>query len=333
MATTGSDFLQGLNTILQSQQERERFKVQQALAMMQFSVAKRQADMQAAATGLETLGKFNEQYKTKIANQFMNATGFDAIIVTPGEGDTAEGALSTMAGKLKKKTYGKFDKDEAEQIASAIYNYRHLKDTSGILNVLTQLGADAQLMKMGQTIKGRSLTDNFDFLGILGSLESIANDAKQSLNNDEDLLREMAEFGTGDYQIQKFGGLFDPAKGAIQEAIDITDNESINGGPSLSELTHSKEDLDFNIDKLNKNVRRLVEKTSKGIVSPDDDAELTRSREMLDDYIEEQSKIVTKINVIQDKKFEQEMVDRERRGDYSLLEEEHPLTTINYPGF
>ena len=54
---------------------------------------------------------------------------------------------------------------------------------------------------------------------------------------------------------------------------------------------------------------------------------------MLDDYIEEQSKIVTKINVIQDKKFDQEMVDRERRGDYSLLEEEHPLTTINYPGF
>lgn len=333
MATTGSEFLQGLSTILQTQQEREKFKVQQALAMMQFSVAKRQADMQVAATSLETLGKFNEQYKTKIANQFMNATGFDSIIVTPGEGDTAEGALSTMAGRLKNKTYGKFDKNEAEQIASAIYNYRNLKDTSGILNLLTELGTDAQLMKMGQTIKGSSLTDNFEYLGILGSIEAIANDAKQSQNNDDDLLREMAEFGKGDYVIDKFGGLFDPAKGAIQEAVDITDKKPINGGPSLSNLIHSKEDLDFNIDKLNENIRRLVEKTSKGIVSPDDDAELTRSREMLDDYIEEQSKIVTKINVIQDKKFDQEMADRERRGDYSLLEEEHPLTTINYPGF
>ena len=329
MATTGSDFLQGLNAILQSQQERERDKVKTALAMMQFSVAKRQADMQVAATSLETLGKFNEQYKTKIANQFMNATGFDAIVGAPAEGETAENVLSTMAGRLRKKTYGRFDKDESEQVASAIYNYRNLKDTSGIMNVLTELGADARLMKMGETIKGRSLADNFETLGVLGAVESIANDAKQSQNNDADLLREMAEFGKGDYQIQEFGGLFDPAKDAIQEAVDITDKRPVNGGPSLSDLIHSKEDLNFNINKLDSNISRLNEKSSKGLLTFDEDAELTRSREMLDDFIEEQSKVVSKINAIQDKKREQENIDMQRRGD----DDESSLSNLNYPGF
>ena len=51
------------------------------------------------------------------------------------------------------------------------------------------------------------MINNFESLGILGSLERIANDAQQSQNNDRDLLREMSEFGKGDYQIDKFGGL------------------------------------------------------------------------------------------------------------------------------
>ena len=328
-----ANFLQGLNMILTSQQERERDKVKTALAMMQFSIAKRQSDMEQAATGLETLGKFNVKYKDMTAKEFMSTTGFDAIYEDPGEDGSPTEAISSMASRLRGKAYKRFDKDHSEQIASAVYNYRKLNDSSGIINILTELGNDAYLQKTGQVIKGRTMINNFESLGILGSLERIANDAQQSQNNDRDLLREMSEFGKGDYQIDKFGGLYEPAKDAIQEAIDITDNTPTGEGSSLSEFIHQKEDLDASISNTTEKIDILVEKAGKGIITKDENEVLISMRSLVDEWTEEQSKVIAKINTIKDKKREEENTDRAQRGDYSLNEEKHPQTTINYPGF
>jgi len=333
MAATGADFLQSLNMILTSREERERDKVKTALAMMQFSIAKRQSDMQAAATGLETLGKFNVKYKDMTAKEFMSTTGFDAIYEDPGDEGSPTDAISNMASRLRKKAWKRFDKDHSEQIASAVYNYRKLNDSTGIINILTELGNDAYLQKTGQVIKGRTMINNFESLGILGSLERIANDAQQSQNNDRDLLREMSEFGKGDYQIDKFGGLYEPAKDAIQEVIEITDTTTTDEGDSLSEYIHQKEDLDATISKSREKINLLVEKSGKGTITKDENEALIATRDLVDEWVEEQSKIITKINIIRDKKREEANIDRGLRGDYSLSEEEHPLTTINYPGF
>ena len=55
--TQGADLLRAVNSILQYQQERERSKVTQSLAMMQFGLQKRAADAKMAETQLAAAEK------------------------------------------------------------------------------------------------------------------------------------------------------------------------------------------------------------------------------------------------------------------------------------
>ena len=58
-----SDVLRSVNRILQYQQERESRKVQESLALMQFGIQKRQADIKQYSQQMEVIDKSNKQFK------------------------------------------------------------------------------------------------------------------------------------------------------------------------------------------------------------------------------------------------------------------------------
>ena len=184
-----NEMLQALNQILQSRSESERLKVQQALAMMQFSLQKRTQDIQRAQTSLEVLGKMNVEYTSDIAESFMNLTGFGATVRTPGEGESATESLSAMTKDLTKERYGRFRESDAQDISAAVFNYRQLQDPSGIIRVLTRLGGEAYMEKVGGNKS--DFLRKFDDLGVGPQLLQLADAAKKSTQNREDILMEL----------------------------------------------------------------------------------------------------------------------------------------------
>ena len=307
MATTGADFLQGLNTILQSQQERERFRVQQALAMMQFGIAKKQSEMQReqfemqkAQTSLEVLGKMNIKYRTDIAESFMQTTGFGNILRTPGEGEAASEALTAMAKDLTRKEYGRFSESDARDISAAVYNYRQLKDPSGIMRVLARIGGEAYIEKLGG---GKSeLVRKFDDRGVAPQLLQLADAAKKSTQNEEDILREQSEFAKGDYDIDRDIGIYEPVKTALNQFKQFSD-------PVLGPLLKKAEDAQIIITNASALEEELTDKSNLGTITDAEREQLIRIPGIVEEATKKHADITTKINTFKSKKAAAETPD------------------------
>ena len=208
-----SDVLRSVNRILQYQQERESRKVQESLALMQFGIQKRQADIKEYSMQMETIDKSNKQFKLNIADNFIQNSGLQSIMnVIPSGitdvGDATE-SLAEITKLLTKKQYGKFDKQNASNIASALWVYKNSEEPSSIVNLANNIESMYSKNFKG-TESNRNLLESFGKISNISQLRNVSKQAKQSLQNDANILKEQYEFGQGDTKIQSSFGMFAP---------------------------------------------------------------------------------------------------------------------------
>ena len=132
-----SQALQALNRILQYQQQRDRADVQESLAFMQFAQQKRASEVKEFGIKMEVLGNANKQLKYNVANQFLQNSGLKSILdripTWLEEVGDIEDSLGDIVKLLRKKQYGKFDKTNATNIASALWSYKNTQEPSSIV--------------------------------------------------------------------------------------------------------------------------------------------------------------------------------------------------------
>lgn len=205
-----SDVLRSVNRILQYQQERESRKVQESLALMQFGIQKRQADIKEYSMQIETIDKSNKQFKLNIADNFIQNSGLESIMNVIPSGitdvDDATESLAEITKLLSKKRKRKdivFSKENASNIANALWVYKNAEDPSSIINIANSL----------PTTTDKNLKNSFIALAGESNVESllkVSEQATQSLQNDANILKEQYEFGQGDTKIQSSFGMFAP---------------------------------------------------------------------------------------------------------------------------
>ena len=187
-----------LNRILENRQRRESADRQYALALMQFDYQKKQADMVQVGKQLELLQGANAQMMNNVAQSFMSESGLDMIY--NAEDDGGEDAMKEL------KDLG-FSKNDAAKVVSAVWAY-HAQNPQPILNLGRKLKNIAQL----ESITGEQQRFAKALGGLIGfsGSESEVEKAKELLNrtdkilqNQDDIMSEVYEYGTGDFEIQR----------------------------------------------------------------------------------------------------------------------------------
>ena len=208
-----SDVLRSVNRILQYQQERESRKVQESLALMQFGIQKRQADIKQYSQQMEVIDKANKQFKINIADKFIQDSGLQSLMNVIPTGikdvDDATESLAEISKLLTRKEYGKFDKQNASNIASALWIYKNSQEPSSVINIANNFEAINAPNYKG-TSSDKNLLTAFNKIGNMTELLNVSKQAKQSLQNDANILKEQYEFGQGDTKIQSTFGMFSP---------------------------------------------------------------------------------------------------------------------------
>ena len=220
MATT-ADVLRSVNAILQSGERREQYKVQSALAMMQFAQQKRMQDIDLTQKNLDLAAKNLEMQKPTIASEFLSATGLGGIYVEAEPGESAEKAISEMVDTLRSKQYlgKKYDKEKAHAIAGAVWNYRSAEDPTSIIRLGSNLYDASLAMEAGeQTPAQHGLFDAFMKLGVTADLKDISMAAKKVRVSEQYISKEISEFLQGDYDIQSPIGVYAEVPEALEEA-------------------------------------------------------------------------------------------------------------------
>lgn len=228
-----SDVLRSVNRILQYQQERESRKVQESLALMQFAIQKRQADVKQYSQQIEVIDKTNKQFKLNIADRFIQDSGLQSLMnVIPtgikdvGEADESLKDIANVLSKKRRKRDGTaFNKENASAVASALWIYKNSQDPSSIINLANSLPntTDENLRNAFVTLAGKSNVE---------SLLQVSEQAKQSLQNDDNILKEQYEFGQGDTEIQSTFGMFAP-----KVVNQFNQQQSQSGNVNISSLT------------------------------------------------------------------------------------------------
>ena len=230
-----SDVLRSVNRILQYQQERESRKVQESLALMQFGIQKRQADIKQYSQQMEVIDKANKQFKINIADKFIQDSGLQSLmnIIPTGIKDVPEAteSLAEISKLLTKKEYGKFDKQNASNIASALWVYKNSQEPSSVINIANNFEAMNAPNYKG-TSSDKNLLTAFNKIGNMTELLNVSKQAKQSLQNDANILKEQYEFGQGDTKIQSTFGMFAP-----QVVNQFKQQQLQDGNVDISSLT------------------------------------------------------------------------------------------------
>jgi hypothetical protein len=223
-----------LNRILENRQRRESADRQYALALMQFDYQKKQADMVQVGKQLELLQGANAQMMNNVAQSFMSESGLDMIY--NAEDDGGEDAMKEL------KDLG-FSKNDAAKVVSAVWAY-HAQNPQPILNLGRKLKNIAQL----ESITGEQQRFAKALGGLIGfsGSESEVEKAKELLNrtdkilqNQDDIMSEVYEYGTGDFEIQRK----DIGLGLQQLAEEAEAGEDDIGGSPMVSIPTPKEML------------------------------------------------------------------------------------------
>ena len=228
-----------LEKILESRQRRESTDRQYALALMQFDYQKKQADKAQVGKQLELLQGANAQMMNNVAESFMSESGLDMIYSADDKG--GEDAMDQL------KDLG-FTKNHAAKITSAVWSYHTAQNPQPIL----KLGRELKNIFM---IDLESITgDQRRFANSLGGLigmngsefevekgKELLNRTDKILQNQDDIMSEVYEYGTGDFEIQRKDiGLGLQQLAEEGEAAD-DDIPSIVSVPGMDELISSSE--------------------------------------------------------------------------------------------
>ena len=218
---TEADVLRSISAILESGERREQYKVQSALAMMQFAQQKRMSDIAETKSNLELAQKSLQQQKPIVASEFLSATRLGGIYQQTEEGETAEDAISGMVKTLRSKQYlgSKYDKNKANAIAGAVWNYYSAEDPTSIIRLGSNLYDASIAMEAGeQTPAQHDLFDAFMKLGVTADLKDISMAAKKARVSERRISKEISEFLQGDYEIQDPIGIYAGIPDAVEEA-------------------------------------------------------------------------------------------------------------------
>jgi len=249
-----------LNRMLESKERREQTKLSHALAMMQFAQQQKMQDYSMAANQIAVLQQANEQMKISHASQFVADTGLEAFDLETDEGVDAARDYLTDRIKYSKRTgvnkggLGLTDV-QANQLLSDVMAYRS-GNASPILSTASELAgiADKQAMKVrGLDVKiGKEEHKMFSAfqtgLGYFDDAETATKklgSIRQSLQNEEDIIKEQFELAQGDTEIsKKIGGYgMDELAGAA-ETFDAASPIIENPEKELYKVSNSLDELD-----------------------------------------------------------------------------------------
>ena len=202
------DVLAGLNRMLESQERREQTKLQTSLAMMQFAQSKRMQDVQLAGQQLQMLQTSNTQMMATQSQDFLTSTGF-SYFYRPDDTEWAEEFKDALIDKGA-DGYG-FSETDAFRIVGAVAsayagNPSPILDIAGELYDYTQVGENELLSTNAnlflEGFKKIGMFPGDDDVRLQKSLNQLSG-IKQTLQNRDDIIAEMYEFGRGDFVIDR----------------------------------------------------------------------------------------------------------------------------------
>tara|TARA_R110001599_G_scaffold268715_1_gene469598 strand:- start:1186 stop:2214 length:1029 start_codon:yes stop_codon:yes gene_type:complete len=191
------DILASLNRMLESEERREQTRLQSSLALMQFAQQKRLQDIQLAGQQLELLQAANSQMMGAQSEAFLTESGLESLYLSTFEEDEPAESAALMTRKLTKGDW-KLTPEEANRVVGAVYASK-AGNHQGILKIGSDLNSAIELGDMS-TSSQKSLFSKF-----AKAAPSINEDRLSSLNktiqNQNQIVQEMFEFGQGDYDI------------------------------------------------------------------------------------------------------------------------------------
>lgn len=264
--------IQALDKILQYKQQEKRADVQEALAFMQYGMQKRAADVKEYGLRMETLKQANQQFQLDVASNFLQTSGLKSLLdAVPTEVEGVEEGLegiTEISKLLKKKQYGKFDKNNSQSIASALWSYKQSNDPSTILNLANRIES-LSVLKKG-TDSDKNLLKGFKNISNLPALRQVSKQAQQSMINRDKILEEQFDFATGNTDIQEGIGMFSKeAYGDFQKTKQKTTNLDINSIADLIEKETEDPSSEVSGEKIFK--QGYVPKTSDELIEQTSD--------------------------------------------------------------
>jgi len=302
------DVLASLNRMLESEERREQNRLQSSLALMQYAQQKRTQDVQLAGQRLELLQAANTQMMSSQSQAFLDDSGLEGIYLSTlkgtGEGEDQSAsvdAMSKLLQKAPKKGGWNIPKDAADKIVGAVYASK-AGNHSGVLNIGKEMYEYAQTGH-GHNTLGKNLVIQLPKIGIDMSVDRLGQ-VYQTVSNQSNILKEMFNFGQGDYDIDPSIGMdiMSASDDELQESlakvaeestdVSLSDHKSMITGRTLGD---DVKDFDDQISQLsneiqgqfqdienNKNQTRMITaKREQGIaISEADQQWLDRSDKM-----------------------------------------------------
>ena len=251
------DVLASLNRMLESEERREQTRLQSSLALMQFAQQKRMQDVQLAGQRLELLQAANTQMMGSQAQSFMDDTGLEGIYLSTLKGtdeDEQQASVKAMSRLLQKKSSKggwNIPPEAADKIVGAVYASK-AGNHSGILTIGKEMYEYAQTGHDYTTL-GKNLAIQFKTTGKDISLDRLGQ-IYQTANNQKNILKEMFDFGQGDYDIDpSIGmGIMSASDDELQESLskvadestdlNLADHKSLLTGKTLGDDVKSFDD-------------------------------------------------------------------------------------------
>ena len=287
---TEADVLRSITSILQSGERREQYKVQSALAMMQFSAQQRQQDIARTQANLDLVSKSVQQQKPQVAAEFLASSGIGGIYQEGEEGDPASDAITEMAGRLRSNQYfgRKFDKAHSESIAAAVWNYYNAQDPNSILKLAGDLHdasamANDRMKEPDMTDPQRKLYQAFSDLHKSRDLSHLTTDAKKTRDAESQVRKEIFDFTKGDYDISDLSGIYS----GIPEALDELDlQQRMEEKPPAAEFTEMETTRRSIIDA-EARLRGLQNKMDSNTATDEEKEEFLELPNLIDTFREE----------------------------------------------
>ena len=190
-----------LNRILESRERRESDSRQYALALMQFDYQREQAQMAQTGKQLELLQGANAQMMTNVASDFMSSSGLDVLY--------SDDPKATKNAVDDLKDIG-LSEGDASRVTSAVWAYYTAQNPQPILRLGKSL-KDIVLQGDAATLSQRNLVKGLGGrLGLTSAsplevdrAKSLLDRTEKILQNQDDFMSEVYEYGTGDFDIQR----------------------------------------------------------------------------------------------------------------------------------
>ena len=297
--------LQGLSLILSQQREREQSKLQQSLALMQLAQQKRVQDIAIAEKGLTMAESTNKQLRQDLATNFLSFSGLNAYYVDPKSVDDNVSPIDAMASKLSHRKGARFSEDEAKNIASALHSFYVSNNTTGILNLAKRYGDTKDAMVGGYgSKKQKSLHRAFSKISQDANLMEVVKQVRDQSIIAENIAKEKTEFMMGDYDIQSPIGMYSGVELELDELADF-----LRG--TTKKLAFKKESYEQEIEKNQARIKELEDKASR---TNEEEEELIRLPDVVEDFTKDVSRMTDEIN--RRKQIDKEEDDKKARAGY-----------------